>query len=103
MGPGALGKKWKKSKKILFFFCEKYYFFGWIFIVHAISFLLKYVKVLYLKIWNFALFWHEKSHFWPSSFDSLLRQTYKTEEAVLDVYVKLKIKIFIWEQVLGNK
>ena len=68
-GPRALGEKWKNRKKISLF-VGNITFFGWIFIVHAVSFLLRYIKVLYLKIWNFALFWHEKSHFWSSSFDS---------------------------------
>ena len=44
-GPSSLRWKMKKSKKF-YFFVRNITFSGWIFIVHALSFLLRYISVL---------------------------------------------------------
>ena len=63
---------WKKNQKFpkTNFFSKNYTFSFWICILHVLSFLLRYITLMYLKISNFDLFSHEKFHFSPLSFDS---------------------------------
>ena len=64
-----LWKKIENFQKPIFF--QKIILFSfWICIVHVLSFLLRYITLMYLKISNFDLFSHEKFHFSPLSFDS---------------------------------
>ena len=67
-GP-PFGKKIENFQKPIFF--QKIILFSfWICIVHVLSFLLRYITLMYLKISNFDLYSHEKFHFSPLSFDS---------------------------------
>ena len=74
-GP-PFGKKSKKSKKI--FFSKNHTFSFWICIVHVLSFILRYITPMYLKISNFDLFSHEKFHFLLPSFYSQHGQNYNS-------------------------
>ena len=70
------GKKSKISINQSFF--QKLYFFLFEFILHVLSFFLRYITFMYLIISNFDLFLHEKFYFSPPSFDSQHGQNYNS-------------------------
>ena len=71
---------WKKILKISKnqFFSKNHTFSFWIFIVHVLNFLLRYITPMYLSISNFDLFSHKKFHFLPPSFDSQHGKNYNS-------------------------
>ena len=58
-GPRACRENWKKY----IFFAKIHTFSGWIWIVDVLSFLLRYIFLLLLKIWNFDFFFAWKFSF----------------------------------------
>ena len=82
----------KKKIKKFSSFANNHTFSFWICILHVLSFVLRYVTIIYLKISNFDLFMLEIFHFLPWSFGSQYCQNYSSKTVVYGVYGQLKIK-----------
>ena len=98
------GPPLKKNSKIYFFsffFTKNHTASFWICILHVLSFVLRYVTIIYLKISNFDLFMLEIFHFLPWSFGSQYCQNYSSKTVVYVVYWQLKIKKIKYKLFLG--
>ena len=83
-------KKWKFQKCIL---CSKILFFiFWIYVLHMLSFHLRYMTLIYLRFSNFNHFLLEILHFLPPSFISQYHQKQRLRNNAFGVNRHLKIK-----------
>ena len=83
------------------FFSKNCTFSFWICILHVLSFVLRHVTIIYLRISNFDLFMLEIFHFLPWSYGSQYYQNYCSKTVVYGVYGQLKIKKIKYKSFLG--
>ena len=85
---------WKKSWKFqkMYFVFKNFVFIFWIYILHMLSFHLRYITLIYLKFSNFNQFLLEILHFLLPSFISQYHQKQRLRSNAFGVNRHLKIK-----------